>query len=462
MTIPDYKEKHEELRKRMDKSSPPLWLIVSLIALVILGKIFLGGLEVATILYVIFIVFLVMLGLAKIVETISDKNLDRLIRDSDALIHKGLASERRFRGTNLIEYCPSSILEKFLVLKSGKDASGEDHIAENVESTSTVKSKQSMEDIKYWAPEIAERLLNEKEEMAEKVPDIVKIAKIKDAIYEPPGIPQSEDAKLIMEFYTDQTVAGEETGEIADEHPSQESYLDSPKNELTIEENQRESEAVSSPEKPSLVTDKRKMALKETLHANISKRPEELVITPDKREDKDKKEREVDSRSDLREKEPPSSVPEEKKEYKVYSHEHRNGTELTNKEYDELINDLEPIKLKCFLFLNAITGEFYLDGVDQVVSDQPKNFLKLLIRNVGCTIDFDTVYEGVVGKKLDDISFEHFPDTIQTAHKWNSLLKKSVDKSLKKCLKSDRGKGYKICLGNEKKYFLLDYLINCI
>ncbi len=153
----------------------------------------------------------------------------------------------------------------------------------------------------------------------------------------------------------------------------------------------------------------------------------------------------------------PVSENEAKREYVIYSHLGRK--ELTEEEYLQKKEKFEGTKKQCFLFINEITDEFYVYGEDQIVSDHPKELLKLLIKNAGCTLDYQTIYEGVTEIKLDEIPADKESDSTLLAYKWFSLLKVNVDKRLTRCLKTVRGKGYKICMGKKSQFYFFDYLI---
>lgn len=158
--------------------------------------------------------------------------------------------------------------------------------------------------------------------------------------------------------------------------------------------------------------------------------------------------------------EPPSPLPqeEEKKEYKVYSHEFPQGEPISNGEFERIMDDYRNGSEYLFLIYQQKETGFYYSEICKTKIDQREiRALKYFIKNPNTLISYNKIYaEGVLGVRDFEgpLADKHYKN-IYTMIK---VLRKKTSRKMKLFLITIRGNGYKFVTEDFPKFFLFELL----
>ncbi|MGD2084564.1 MAG: hypothetical protein PVH61_00120 [Candidatus Aminicenantes bacterium] len=145
---------------------------------------------------------------------------------------------------------------------------------------------------------------------------------------------------------------------------------------------------------------------------------------------------------------------EEKKEYVMYSQDYRDGKPISEKAYlserEEYANDLR----NYVFIIDAPDDIFFFNGklIDNVKSEA-KQFLKVILKKRDHKATYIEIFNAVKNEGHEDLD-KSDKNSVQS---WKSALKGSLGDDLLLYLKNLPREGYRLALGIDSKYCVLDY-----
>ena len=150
----------------------------------------------------------------------------------------------------------------------------------------------------------------------------------------------------------------------------------------------------------------------------------------------------------------------EEKKYIIYSHENEKGYQITESEYQAL---METDKHEYLIWMDEIKKIFLINNHKCAIGSKSNEVLKHLIRKSGDIADYNELFEEYCDVAKDpkvylknedwNKSFNIYP------YRWISEIHRETEGKLKSFIVRIRNRGYRIAIENEEaKYCLIDYL----
>lgn len=180
-------------------------------------------------------------------------------------------------------------------------------------------------------------------------------------------------------------------------------------------------------------------------------------------EEEVKKEIEMDSRLKPKKDEIPPKVVEEKKEYKIYSHEYPfleypEGKKLSRKEFSEEKEKIKNEFGEYIIIIDEISKRIVIDGNSKYkITHKQKMFLKLLIKKADFPVEYKIIIRAIskVGKKKN-YQYDKLDNYI--AHRCFTSLHKKTKNKVENYIENVEGVGYKLNTEENPKYCLIEPL----
>ena len=182
---------------------------------------------------------------------------------------------------------------------------------------------------------------------------------------------------------------------------------------------------------------------------------EKMKLVPEK-EVKEELELEHDLTKVEKEPESSSLTEEEKKEYKVYSHEFPQGEPVSSVFFDKIMDEYKKNEEDyLFLIYQKDDGRYYSEGCSTEVGIREIKALKLFLEHPNIEITHKKIYEDCIGGHSLDSPLDS--QKLNDVHSVIKLLRKNTNKrKMKFFLETIHGKGYKFHLNDCPEFFLIE------